>query len=100
MLADSASERLRLGSQTAVVRPNASYVVSVRRRLGSTSSVGCPQAGANVVVVTCPSALVTTVLVNGPPVAGVYAVLVSFPSASLLLVTRPCTSNTAVAVAT
>jgi hypothetical protein len=45
--------------------------MSVRLRLGSTTASDIPHAGCRVVVVACPSALVTVVAVTGLPSVGV-----------------------------
>jgi hypothetical protein len=90
--------RERLGSQIWAVRPSGSYAVSVLRLLASTTAMGRPQAGLSVVVTVCPSGLVVTVWVTGPPVAGVNAFLVRRPSASRDSMTRPCSSNSPVPV--
>src|SRR6266508_2665984 len=61
----------RPGSHTLVSRPSGSWFTRVVLLLGSTMRVGVPKAGSSVMVVLCPSALVTTICETGPPVAGV-----------------------------
>ncbi|MET9553255.1 hypothetical protein [Streptomyces sp. NPDC006645] len=51
--------------------------------------VGRPRRGSSTVVVVCPSGLVTSVPVATSPVAGVYAVVVVLPYASVAASARP-----------
>src|SRR4051794_9605927 len=87
----------RPGIHTAVVRPSASKVAEVTFPLGSVDFFGEPQAGLMSVVdvsaVSGPdpsgSGVVCEVDVNGPPVDGVYVVVVVRFSASLVVSGRP-----------
>lgn len=55
----------------------------------SVTWVGRPRRGSSTVVVVCPSGLVTSVPVATSPVAGVYAVVVVLPYASVAASARP-----------
>src|SRR3712207_8937707 len=48
-----------------------------------------PTSGSSVIVLVCPSSLVDPICVTGPPTTGVYAVLVTLPSASRSVSTLP-----------
>jgi hypothetical protein len=82
----------RDGDQPFTRRPRASYSWRVTRPLGSVTLRGRPRPGSNVVVVACSLALVTLVSVTGPPVSGVYCVLVVPVPGSVTERTRPRSS--------
>src|SRR5262252_10281167 len=92
---DGLADRGWLACHTCRVRPSVSKVASERRPLRSTTAVGVPQEGSMVVVVV-PSGVVVAVDVTGPPLGGVYAVVVWLPRTSVVSVGRPYGSRTVV----